>query len=101
MTADPCTALLLLLSTSHVTMLALENVKFLCHMTPIWYIQGIDHLEIVVLKNIEVPQYYSFPALFFLQPLMKAVKNLSLRNSVFFAIPCVSSSKLSKISVYR
>nr|QDE10492.1 toll-like receptor 2-2 [Lateolabrax maculatus] len=58
---------------------------------------NMDHLEVVVLKNIEVPQFYSFPALFFLEPLLKAVRRLTVLNCKLFAIPCVTSARLSKL----
>lgn len=97
MTGKACFALLLLLSPSYVTMLVLEDVKFLHSVRFFWYIPNMLHMEVVVLKNIEVPQFYSFPALFFLQPLMRVVKSMSIINSMLFAIPCQSSISLSKL----
>lgn len=99
MTSEACFALLLLLSYSNVSMLVLEDVQFIqLHSIKIfWYIPNMRHMEILVLKNIEVPQFYSFPALYFLQPLMKMLKSMSVINSMLFAIPCDSSTLLSKL----
>lgn len=97
MTAEACFALLLLLSPSGVTMLALEDVKFIHSVTVFWYIPDMKHVNVVFLKNIEVPQFYSFPALLFLLPLLRVMKKMSLINSMLFAIPCKSSSSMSKL----
>lgn len=95
-TVKACVALMKQMSDSDLTMLALEDTKFFLtfgERNP----PNMDHLEVVVLKNIEVPQFYSFPALFFLEPLLKAVRRLTVLNCKLFAIPCVTSARLSKL----
>ncbi|XP_070768913.1 toll-like receptor 2 [Enoplosus armatus] len=57
----------------------------------------MKHLETVVLKNIDVPQFYNFPAFLFLQPLLKVVRRLTVLNCKLFVLPCESTAALSKL----
>ncbi|XP_041640048.1 toll-like receptor 2 [Cheilinus undulatus] len=56
-----------------------------------------DHLVEVVLKNVNIPEYYSFPALFFLIPVLVVAHRVSVVNSKLFAIPCETSSLVSHL----
>ncbi|XP_044047564.1 toll-like receptor 2 type-1 [Siniperca chuatsi] len=54
-TVTACLAFLKLLSNSIINMFALEDTKFFfIHLSDITYPQSMDHLETVVLKNIDV-----------------------------------------------
>ncbi|TKS68466.1 Toll-like receptor 2 type-1 [Collichthys lucidus] len=57
----------------------------------------MKHLHEIVWKNIDIPQFYRFPALLFLQPLLKEARRVSVINSKLFAYPCEFSVGLSKV----
>uniref|UniRef100_A0A8C9X9Y8 Toll-like receptor 2 n=1 Tax=Sander lucioperca TaxID=283035 RepID=A0A8C9X9Y8_SANLU len=79
MTIPACMEFLNLLSDSNLTMFALEDTQLiLSSVGDIAYPPHMDRLEAVVFKNVEVPRFYSFPALFFLQPLLNVVRRVSL-----------------------
>uniref|UniRef100_A0A4W6EQ14 Toll like receptor 2 n=1 Tax=Lates calcarifer TaxID=8187 RepID=A0A4W6EQ14_LATCA len=68
--------------------------------TDTWFIFEFDyirHLEVVVLKNVDTPQFYSFPALSFMGPVLKVGRRVSVINSKLFAIPCETSTHLLKL----
>lgn len=96
-TAAACTALLNLLSDSDITTFALEDTKLSLSLELPTKIPNMKHLEEVVLKNVDTPEYYNFPALFFLQPIWNAVRRVSLVNCKFYALPCEASIKLSQL----
>ncbi|XP_062289949.1 toll-like receptor 2 isoform X2 [Scomber scombrus] len=56
--------------------------------------QKVDHLEVLILKNIDIPRYYSYPVLFLLKPILKEVQKLTLIHSKLFAVPCKTSGDL-------
>ncbi|XP_045903155.1 toll-like receptor 2 [Micropterus dolomieu] len=60
------------------------------------YLQTLDRLETVILKNIDVPDFHMFPALLFLYRLLKVV-HMSVLNCKLFAIPCDLSARLTKL----
>ncbi|XP_071360778.1 toll-like receptor 2 [Trachinotus anak] len=87
-----------LLPSSNITMFALEDVTFfLLFLTNIPPIPDMEHLEVVFLKNVVIPQFYNFPALFFLKPQLSGLRRLSVLNSELFAIPCETSNDLAKL----
>uniref|UniRef100_UPI0037E75F56 toll-like receptor 2 n=1 Tax=Semicossyphus pulcher TaxID=241346 RepID=UPI0037E75F56 len=57
----------------------------------------MEHLEEVALINIDIPQFYRFPALLFLEPLLSVVRKVSVVNCKLYAIPCVSSRHFSHL----
>ncbi|XP_059184860.1 toll-like receptor 2 [Centropristis striata] len=78
--------------------LGLNDTRFfLTHFGSIGWISRIDHLEAVVFKNVNVPQFYKFPALFFLQPLLSVVRKVSVLNCKLFLLPCQSSVDFAKL----
>ncbi|XP_041790394.1 toll-like receptor 2 [Chelmon rostratus] len=88
-TMGACVSFLNMLSHSNLTMLSMEDIKFfLGYIGYVPYHPTMNHLEELVLRNVEVPQFYSFPALGFLRPLLKVVRRVSMLNCWFFAIPC-------------
>ncbi|XP_029289869.1 toll-like receptor 2 [Cottoperca gobio] len=98
MTLEACMAFLYLMSDSNLTILVLEDVKFnLRHLGHRGYPPHMDRLETLVLKNLDVPQFYRFPVLFILAPLLNVVRRVSVLNSKLFLIPCKSSADFSKL----
>nr|AKN63433.1 toll-like receptor 2b [Miichthys miiuy] len=98
LTIGACMAVLSSLSDSNITMLGLEETKFfLSHFSGSIDSPNMKHLQEIVWKNIDIPQFYRFPALFFLQPLLKEVRRVSVINCKLFAYPCESSAGLSKV----
>ncbi|XP_076001651.1 toll-like receptor 2 [Genypterus blacodes] len=98
MTLAAFVALLRMLSYSNVTLFVVEDAKlFLTHfdlgLSPL----KLNNLGHIVFKNLEVPQFYSFPAFFFLAPVMKVLHSLSVINSSVFAVPCETSVDLSNL----
>ncbi|XP_040892155.1 toll-like receptor 2 [Toxotes jaculatrix] len=90
-------ALLHHLSDSSVTMLTVEDTNFqLRSLDPVMSVPDMDHLQSVVVKNVNVPQFYSFPALLVMHPLLKVARRFTVLNSKFFALPCQSSALFSK-----
>ncbi|XP_053195579.1 toll-like receptor 2 [Scomber japonicus] len=84
--------LLKMLSQSDITMLAIEDTKIeYIIFGPPTFLPKVDHLEVIIFKNIDIPQYYNFPVLPLLKPLLERVQRLSLINSKLFAIPCLLS----------
>ncbi|KAM4603334.1 toll-like receptor 2 [Polymixia lowei] len=80
-------------------MSGVEDTKFFLtgdwgHITPQL---NIEHLEEVVLKNIDIPQFYSFPALSFLTPLLNVLHRVSVINSRVHTTPCETSAELSEL----
>ncbi|KAM9363735.1 toll-like receptor 2 [Symphorus nematophorus] len=57
----------------------------------------MKHLEEVVLINIDIPQFYNFPALFLLHPLLRVARRVSVLNCQLFALPCESSHAFAKL----
>ncbi|KAM8772705.1 toll-like receptor 2 [Acanthopagrus schlegelii] len=53
--------------------------------------------EEVVLINVDIPQFYNFPALFFLQPLLNVVRRVSLINCKLFNVLCENSRDFSQL----
>ncbi|XP_051240299.1 toll-like receptor 2 isoform X1 [Dicentrarchus labrax] len=90
-------ALLNTLSGSNVTMLGLENTKILINFLYRPNSPTMKHLEELFIKNADIPRFYSFPALFFLQPLLNVVRRVSMLNSTLFAIPCQSAASFSNL----
>ncbi|XP_028445360.1 toll-like receptor 2 [Perca flavescens] len=98
MTVLACLAFLNLLSDSNLTMLAMEDTQLILNSVDgIAYPPHMDRLEAIVLKNVDVPRFYNFPALFFLQPLLNVVRRVSVLNCKVFLIPCESSVDFSKL----
>ncbi|KAM7010127.1 toll-like receptor 2 [Tautogolabrus adspersus] len=91
MTVAACLALINQLSGSNITMFTLEDIKLFLSFEPFTNALNIEHLEELVFKNVDIPQFYSFPALNFLEPLLKVVRRVSVVNCKLFAIPCESS----------
>ncbi|XP_070835675.1 toll-like receptor 2 [Chaetodon trifascialis] len=88
-TVGACIAILNKLSQSNLTMFALEDVKFsLGYVSDMLDDPIMEHLEEVFFRNVYVPRYYSFPALYFLKPVLKGVQKVSVINCKLFAIPC-------------
>ncbi|XP_073325433.1 toll-like receptor 2 [Pagrus major] len=76
--------------------LALKDTKFFLSLIgsiP----DDLEGLEEIVLINVDIPQFYNFPALFFLQPLMNVVRRASVINCKVFNVPCESSKALSQL----
>lgn len=97
-TFGACVAFFKILSDSNITTFTLEDTKFfLSPFGNIIYYSAMEHLKEVVLKNIDIPQIYSFPALRFLQPLLNIVQKMSVLNCKLFAIPCESSTDFSNL----
>ncbi|KAG8014650.1 Toll-like receptor 2 type-2, partial [Nibea albiflora] len=98
LTIGACIAVLNSLSDSNITMLGLEDTKFfLSHFSGFSDSPRMKHLHEIVWKNIDIPQFYRFPALFFLHPLLKEVRSVSVINCKLFAHPCEMSVGLSKV----
>ncbi|AWP05374.1 putative toll-like receptor 2 [Scophthalmus maximus] len=96
MTSAACMAFLHLLPGSGITTLTLEDSRFLLYpLGGIAPAPDTGPLEALVLKNVDVPQFYNFPALYFLSPLLRAVRRASVVNCKVYAIPCESSADLS------
>ena len=53
--------------------------------------------EEVVLINVDIPQFYNFPALFFLQPLLNVVRRVSLINCKLYNVLCENSRDFSQL----
>lgn len=96
-TFGACLALLTELSDSNITMFVLENIHFYLSLFHRIAVQPMKHLEEVVLKNVDIPDFYNFPAIFFLQPLQSLMRKLSVLNCKIFNIPCQSSSDFSNL----
>ncbi|XP_033940862.1 toll-like receptor 2 [Pseudochaenichthys georgianus] len=95
MTFAPFLALLDSLSHSNVTMVALEDSKLLSHVVGgVLSPPQIKSVEVVVLKNIDISEFYSFPTRFLLYTLVKAGRRLSVINCKLFLIPCTYSAFL-------
>lgn len=100
MTDRACVATLISLSYSNVSVIAIEDTKFFLtgvHLGDLAPHLKLNYLDRIILKNLDVPQFYNFPALFFLQPVLKVLSGLSVINSSVFAIPCESSADLSNL----
>ncbi|XP_060948463.1 toll-like receptor 2 [Limanda limanda] len=99
MATAACVALLNMLPDSNISMLALEDAKFL--LFPVGDIRTIPNsflrLEVAVLKNVDVPEFLNFPALFFLQPLLRGLRRVTVQNCKVFALPCESAADFSKL----
>ncbi|XP_028286546.1 toll-like receptor 2 [Parambassis ranga] len=95
MSVAACMSLLTLLSKSSVSMLALEDTQFL--KTPVGGSRvpvRLDSIRSVIVKNVEIAWFYSFPALILMQPLLRGVRQVSVIKSTLFAIPCAASTHL-------
>ena len=98
MTTAACMALLNMLPDSNISMLALEDTKFLIFpMGDILTIQNFGRFEVASFKNVDVLDFLNFPALFFLRPLLKVLRRVSLQNCKVFALPCESTADFSKL----
>lgn len=87
--------LLTSLSKSAVSMLAIEETKML--KTPVGGSRvpvRLDNIRAVIVKNVEIARFYSFPALILMQPLLRVVRRVSVIKSTLFAIPCEASTHL-------
>ncbi|XP_063333293.1 toll-like receptor 2 [Pelmatolapia mariae] len=51
---------------------------------------NLNSLDVIVFKNIDIYSFYSFPALNFINSMMKLVRRASMINTKLFAIPCQS-----------
>lgn len=98
MTLGACIALLDVLSDSNITVFAVEDSKLLLSLSGLGtsYSQ-MENLKELILKNVAIPQFYNFPALFFLQPLLSMLRTLTVINCMLFAIPCESSVDLANL----
>lgn len=98
LTMGSCLALMNALSDSNITMVQLEDIKFFLQYSPrIRYSSTMEHLEEIVLKNADVPEFYIFPVLFFLHSLMNRLRKLSVLNCKMFVILCKSSQDFSNL----
>ncbi|XP_060911990.1 toll-like receptor 2 isoform X2 [Labrus mixtus] len=97
MTFAAVLALIDQLSDSNITMFTLEDITLFLSFE-FFFIDRLnfEHLEEVVFKNIDIPQFYGFPAPNFLEPLLKVVRRVSVVNCDVFAIPCESSVLFSQ-----
>uniref|UniRef100_A0A3Q3EEN9 Toll-like receptor 2 n=1 Tax=Labrus bergylta TaxID=56723 RepID=A0A3Q3EEN9_9LABR len=98
MTFAACLALINQLSDSNITMFTLEDITLFLSFEFFFPTRlNIQHLEEAVFKNIDIPQFYTFPAPNFLEPLLKVVRRVSIVNCKMFAIPCESSVLFSQM----
>ncbi|XP_041640106.1 toll-like receptor 2 [Cheilinus undulatus] len=97
MSGAACYALVYRLSGSNIIKLTLEDVR----LSMYFMIPSLDldflYLEEVVLKNVIIPQFYRFPALIFLAPILMVVQRVTVVNSKLYAIPCQSSVSFSHL----
>ncbi|XP_042340500.1 LOW QUALITY PROTEIN: toll-like receptor 2 [Plectropomus leopardus] len=92
LTFPACLAFLNWMSDSNLTMFTLEDSKFVLNLKgQIRYPLKMDNLKTIVLKNVNIPDFYRFPALFFLERLLKMFQKVSVLNCTFFVIPCKSA----------
>nr|QCL09083.1 Toll-like receptor 2 [Lutjanus peru] len=99
-TEGACMNLLNELSGSNITKLTLEDTKFFLSYSqnsgsP--FFPTMKHLEEVVVKNVDILEFYSFPALLLLHPLLSVTRRVSVQNCTLFAIPCQTSFALFKL----
>lgn len=89
--------LLHMLPGTNVTMFAIEDAEFFLTSLSFQTIPKIDSLEVIFFKNVVVPRLFHFPALNFMEPLLKMVRKVSVINSMLFAVPCETSKDLSHL----
>ncbi|CAJ1052601.1 toll-like receptor 2 [Xyrichtys novacula] len=92
-----CLAFINQMANSNLTKVTFEDVKLFLFFERIDEIPHIDQLEEVVFKNIDLPEFYSFPALIFLQPLLAVVSRVTVINCKMFLIPCQSMGHFSHL----
>ncbi|XP_037618315.1 toll-like receptor 2 [Sebastes umbrosus] len=100
-TISACMAFLNLLSGSNLTTTAFEDINF--YLSPVGIVTfppHMDRLEAAIFKNVNFPQFYRFPALFFLQPMLSVVRRVSVINCKLFLIPCGSSAEYTKLEYF-
>lgn len=97
LTLGACVAILNVLSNSNITLLSIQDARFILGFVGSFLESlTLNHLEEIFLRNLEVPNYYSFPALVFLLPLLNTVHRVSVLNCRLFAVPCQSTASLQK-----
>uniref|UniRef100_A0A3P8RH18 Toll like receptor 2 n=1 Tax=Astatotilapia calliptera TaxID=8154 RepID=A0A3P8RH18_ASTCA len=60
---------------------------------------SLNSLDVIVFKNIDIHSFYRFPALNFLNSMMKPVRRTSMINTMLFAIPCQSIIHFTNLEV--
>ncbi|KAM3623388.1 uncharacterized protein V6R79_010541 [Siganus canaliculatus] len=98
-TVSACVKLVQILVNSNLRKFQMEDTKFLLDpwLGQFPVLPTMDHLEEVFFRNVDVPQFYNFPALFFLKPLFNVVRRVTLINCKVFALPCESSEDFSNL----
>ncbi|XP_041640050.1 toll-like receptor 2 [Cheilinus undulatus] len=71
--------------------LSLDDLKFFLTHGQIKDDLKFDHLEEVVFKSVDVPDFWKFPVLTFLASVLRVIRRLSVVNSKLYFIPCITS----------
>nr|XP_046273877.1 toll-like receptor 2 [Scatophagus argus] len=95
MTVGACVAVFDILSDSDITMLAIEDTAVILSFFYSDLSYRFNRLKEVVLRNVDIPQFYNFPALSSRNPLLNMAPRLSVIKCKFFAIPCETSKDLA------
>ncbi|XP_034544201.1 toll-like receptor 2 [Notolabrus celidotus] len=90
MTVAACLAFINQMANSNLTKFTIEDTKIFIHFELYSRDLTIDQLEEVIFRNVDIPEFYNFPALLFLEPLLKVVRKVSMVNCKLYVIPCVS-----------
>ncbi|XP_019215654.1 toll-like receptor 2 [Oreochromis niloticus] len=91
MSVSACVQLVNILSGSDLTFVAIEDSQIFKNEEKVRLLNIIlNSLDVIVFKNIDIYSFYNFPALNFINSMMKLVRRASMINSKLFAIPCQS-----------
>lgn len=86
------------MSESNITKFSVIDTKiFLSFASNLPENQHFRGWEEIVLMNVDIPQFYNFPALFFLEPLLNVVRRVSLINVKLYNVVCENSRDFSRL----
>lgn len=100
MSVSACVQLMNILSGSDLTFFAIEDSQIFKNEEEVFLHHiNLNSLDVIVFKNIDIQSFYSFPALNFLNSMMKLVRRASMINTMLFAIPCKSIIHFTNLEV--
>ena len=90
-------AFLTSMSGSKMASFAAEDSEYF--LSGLWmeFTYHLEHLEEFVLRNMEIPQFYGFPAIFIPEQLLRAFRRFSAVDCRVHTFPCETSGDLPRL----
>ncbi|XP_078022288.1 toll-like receptor 2 [Epinephelus lanceolatus] len=86
------------MSDSRLNMLTLEDSKLVLRLSGgMSFPSSLGHLEAIVVKNVDVPAFYLFPALLADESLLPVLRRVTVQNCKVYLLPCESAATLTRL----